>query len=89
MKRFSFKRMYFPALSIVTVVLILLVLIGVSTYRNLDREKKKAMAALQRQGVSLLHSLEAGARMSIISGAGAAAISGPFSGDGRIRLSLL
>jgi two-component system sensor histidine kinase HydH len=46
----------------------MLVLISISTYRNLDRDKRKAMAALHRQGLSLLHSLEAGARVGLASG---------------------
>jgi two-component system sensor histidine kinase HydH len=74
MKRFNSKRMYLPALSIVMAVLIMLVLIGVSTYRNLDRDQKKAMIALRRQGVSLLHALEAGVRAGTASGMGVAGI---------------
>jgi two-component system sensor histidine kinase HydH len=76
MKRFNSRRMYLPALSIVMVVLIMLVLIGVSTFRNLDRDKKKAMAALHRQGISILHSLEAGARACTVSGMGAVTFEG-------------
>jgi two-component system sensor histidine kinase HydH len=56
------KKLYIPALSIVAVVLLLLVLISISTYRNLDREKTRALHFLHLQGVTLLKSLEASAR---------------------------
>jgi len=51
-----------PALSIVAVVFLLLVLISISTYRNLDREKTMALHFLYRQGMTVLLSIEAGAR---------------------------
>jgi len=54
--------MYLPALSIVAVVLLFLVIISISTYRNLDREKAMALSSLNRQGISILRSLEASAR---------------------------
>ena len=56
------KKLYLPALSIVAIVFLLLVLISISTYRNLDREKTRALHFLHRQGVTLLHSIEASAR---------------------------
>lgn len=49
-------------MSIVAVVLLLLVLISISTYRNLDREKTMALHFLYRQGMTVLLSIEAGAR---------------------------
>jgi two-component system sensor histidine kinase HydH len=66
MRILRLKKMYFPALSIVAVVLLLLVLIGISTYRNLDREKKLALAFLHREGIALVLSLEAGARAGMM-----------------------
>ncbi|MDY7033031.1 MAG: ATP-binding protein [Thermodesulfobacteriota bacterium] len=63
MRIYKFQKMYLPALSIVTVVLLLLILISISTYRNLDRDKRKAMWSLHRQGVGLIHSIEAFARV--------------------------
>jgi two-component system sensor histidine kinase HydH len=48
------------------VVLILLVLISISTYRNLDREERSAMLFLHSQGASLLRALEAGARTGMM-----------------------
>ena len=58
--------MYLPALSIVAVVFLLLVLISISTYRNLDREKTMALHFLYRQGMTVLSSIEAGARAWMI-----------------------
>ena len=60
------KKLYLPALTIIAVVLILLVLISISTYRNLDREERSAMLFLHSQGVSLLRALEAGARTGMM-----------------------
>jgi len=62
MRILSTKRLYLPALSIVAVVLLLLVLISISTYRNLDREKTMALHFLYRQGMTVLLSIEAGTR---------------------------
>jgi two-component system sensor histidine kinase HydH len=59
------RRLYFPALSLVAVVGILLVLISVSTYRNLHRDRQRALEFLHRQGVTLLNAMEAGARASM------------------------
>jgi two-component system sensor histidine kinase HydH len=56
------KKLYLPALSIVAVVFLLLVLISVSTHRNLDREKTVALHFLHHQGVALLRSIEASVR---------------------------
>jgi two-component system sensor histidine kinase HydH len=60
------KKMYLPAVSIVAIVLLLLVLIGISTYRNLDRQKRTALVFAHRQGLALLRSLEAGARAGMV-----------------------
>jgi len=62
MRFLHFKKLYIPALSIVAIVFILLVLISISTHRNLDREKTRALHFLYRQGVTLLRAIEASAR---------------------------
>ena len=62
MQVFPIKKLYLPALSIVAVGIILLVLISISTYRNLDRQKTIALSFLHRQGEGLILSLEASAR---------------------------
>lgn len=56
------KQLYVPALSILAIVIILLVLISISTYRNLDRQASVAIDFLHRQGVAILDAVEAGAR---------------------------
>lgn len=61
------KKLYLPALSIVAVVFLLLVLISISTFRNLDREESRALNFLHRQGVTLLRSIEASARAGMTS----------------------
>ncbi len=67
MQIFPIKKLYVPAFSIVAVVFILLVLISLSTYRNLHREKNLALHFLYRQGVALIRSIEAGARTGMSS----------------------
>jgi two-component system sensor histidine kinase HydH len=62
------RKLYLPAVTIIAVVAMLLVLIGLSTYRNLDRQQKRALAFLNSQGTTLLRSLEAGVRTGIRSG---------------------
>jgi len=59
------KRLYFPALSILAIVLMLLIFISISTYRNLHRQKTTMLQLAYRQGIFLLHALEAGARSGI------------------------
>jgi two-component system sensor histidine kinase HydH len=58
MKILQYKKMYLPALSIVAAVSLLLVLIGISTYRNLNRDKMKAMESVYSHGISMLRSVE-------------------------------
>ncbi len=62
MRILPIKKLYLPALSLVAVVFLMLVLISISTYRNLDREKSLALHFLYRQGVTLIRSIEASAR---------------------------
>ena len=66
MKILNVKKLYLPALSIVAVVLVLLILMSISTYRNLNREKEMALQSLHRQGIALIRSLEAGARTGMM-----------------------
>lgn len=56
------RKLYLPALSIVAVVVLLLIFIGISTYRNLDINRKNAMTFVRRQGLAMLQVLEAGVR---------------------------
>lgn len=66
MKILHIKRLYLPALSIVAVVLLLLILMSISTYRNLNREKEMALQSLHQQGIALIRFLEAGARTGMM-----------------------
>ena len=61
------RKLYLPALSIVAVVVLLLVFIGISTYRNLNINRKNAMTFVRRQGLAMLQVLEAGARAGMLS----------------------
>ena len=56
------KKTYLTALPIVAVVLLMLILIGIYTYRNLNREKKRAMEFAYGHGWAVLRSLEPGVR---------------------------
>jgi two-component system sensor histidine kinase HydH len=62
MRILSIKKMYLPALTLVAVVFLLLILISISTYRNLNRDKTRELDSLHRQGVVLLRSIEASVR---------------------------
>lgn len=66
MKILPSKKLFLPAFSIIAVVGLLLILIGVSTYRNLNREKQKSMTFIHRQGLTLLKAIEAGARAQML-----------------------
>ena len=59
------KKLYLPAISIIVVVLVLLVVIGISTYHNLNRDRQMALDYLERHGRMLLLALEAGARSAM------------------------
>ena len=66
MKILRLKRLYLPALSILAVVLLLLILISISTYRNLERQEKTVLTFVYQQGLAVLHTLEAGARSGMV-----------------------
>ena len=54
------KNMYIPAFFIAVIVLILLLVIGVSTFNHLNRYRSTMISFLNRQGLGVLKSLEAG-----------------------------
>jgi len=60
------ERLYLPAVTIIAVVLLLILLVAVSTYRTLDHQRKTALTFLHSQGVTLLHALEAGALTGLL-----------------------
>ena len=57
-----YKTLYFPALIIVATVLTLLIVIAVSTYRNLSRERERTEENLLRGGLIIIRAIEAGLR---------------------------
>lgn len=62
-KKKRFKILYIPALTIVATVLTLLIVIAISTYRNLNRERERAEGFLLREGLALARAIEAGVRV--------------------------
>ena len=57
-----YKTLYLPALTIVATVITLLVVIAVSTYRNLSRERGRTEDHLLHQGLVVMRAIEAGLR---------------------------
>lgn len=62
-KEKRFKILYFPALTIVATVVTLLVIIAISTYKNLTRERERTEEFLLREGLALARAIEAGVRV--------------------------
>ncbi len=60
------RKLYKPAFSIIAMVLIMLAVIAVSTYRNLQREEEKALSFIHRLGLTILKSIETGARSGMM-----------------------
>lgn len=60
------RQLYLTALSILLVVLMLLVFISISTFRNLGRERDAAKETVHRQALTLINALEAGARAGMM-----------------------
>ena len=60
-----YKSLYLPALIIVATVLTLLIVIAVSTYRNISRDRERAEDLLVREGLVIIRAIEAGARANL------------------------
>ena len=60
-----YKSLYLPALIIVTAVFTLLVVIAVSTYRNISRDRERAEGSLLREGLIIIRAIEAGSRADL------------------------
>jgi two-component system sensor histidine kinase HydH len=58
----SYRSLYFPAWTIVAAVLILLLVIAFSTYRNMSRERGRMEESLLREGQVIIRAIEAGVR---------------------------
>jgi PAS domain-containing protein len=61
----SYKSLYLPALIIVGTVLTLLIVIAVSTYRNLSRERGRVEESLLREGLVIIRAIEAVVRAEL------------------------
>ena len=55
----SNKKLYLPAFTLIAVVLLLLIMIAISTVRTLSHQRLTALAFMNNQGITLMHSLEA------------------------------
>jgi two-component system sensor histidine kinase HydH len=60
-----YKSLYLPALVIVAAVFTLLVVITVSTYRNINRDRERAEGSLLREGLVIIRAIEAGVRAEL------------------------
>jgi len=60
-----YKSLYLPALTIVATVLTLLIVISVSTYRNLSRERGRIEDSLLREGLVVIRAVEASLRADL------------------------
>jgi two-component system sensor histidine kinase HydH len=60
-----YKSLYLPALVIVGTVLTLLIVIAVSTYRNLSRERGRVEESLLREGLVIIRAIEAVVRAEL------------------------
>src|SRR4030065_1320454 len=56
------KQLYIPIITILATILTLLVLLGISTVRNLHRDRVRMEDSLFREGLMVLRSLEASFR---------------------------
>ena len=60
-----YKSLYLPALTIVATVLTLLIIIAVSTYRNISRERGRVEESLLREGLVIIRAIEAVVRADL------------------------
>jgi two-component system sensor histidine kinase HydH len=60
-----YKSLYLPALTIVATVLTLLIIIAVSTYRNISRERGRVEESLLREGLVIIRAIEAVVRAEL------------------------
>jgi two-component system, NtrC family, sensor histidine kinase HydH len=58
----GYQSLYLPAWTIVAAVVILLVVIAISTYRNMSRETGRMEDSLLREGLVIIRAIEAGVR---------------------------
>src|SRR4030065_2506348 len=63
----SYRSLYLPAWPIVAAVLILLVVISISTYRNMSRERGRMEDSLVREALVIIRAIEASVRADFTS----------------------
>jgi two-component system sensor histidine kinase HydH len=63
----GYRSLYLPAWTIVAAVVILLVVIAISTYRNMSRETGRMEDSLLREGLLITRTIEAGVRADFTS----------------------
>jgi two-component system sensor histidine kinase HydH len=61
----TYKSLYLPALTIVAAVFTLLVVIAVSTYQNISRDRGRVEEFLSREGLIIIRAVEAGIRADL------------------------
>ena len=61
-----YKSLYLPALIIVATVLTMLIVIVVSTYRNIGRDRERAEDSLRRESLVIIRAVEANLRANLI-----------------------
>jgi two-component system sensor histidine kinase HydH len=62
-----YKSLYLPALVIVATVLTLLIVIAISTYRNISRDRERAEDFVLREGLVIIRAIEAAVRADLSS----------------------
>ncbi|MEK7399124.1 MAG: ATP-binding protein [Candidatus Poribacteria bacterium] len=60
------KKIYIPAITIIALALILTIIVGISSYRNLHRERHRVNDYMLREGRILLHTFEGRASSEIV-----------------------
>ncbi|MDQ1318221.1 MAG: two-component system, NtrC family, sensor histidine kinase HydH [Candidatus Poribacteria bacterium] len=60
------KKIYIPAITIIALALVLTVIVGISSYRNLHRERHRVNDYMLREGRILLHTFEGRASSEIV-----------------------
>ncbi|NOX90028.1 MAG: PAS domain S-box protein [Calditrichaeota bacterium] len=65
-REFKEKKLAFPVVGLLSASFLLLIILGFLTYLNFNREKKLLKDHLFRQGLTLIRSLEAGARTGMM-----------------------
>lgn len=66
MKKIKIKNLTFPSLAIAVASLLLFIILSILSYQNYNREEKLMEEHLQQEGLTLIRTLEAGARTGML-----------------------